>query len=317
MKILIVKIGAIGDVLMARGMPAAAPQGSHITWVCGRSVAPLVREFPGVNEVLEIDDAALLQGGAWARLKVFAGLWASLMGRRFDLVATGHSDWRYGMLSLGTLAGLRRSFASQPLVPGRYHADEYARLIHGITGPLAPKAILLPMRPARGRGKTALLFPGGAKNLLRDDALRRWPLAHYAQLAKLLCAKGWRVTLGGSESDRWVLPAFASLPVASKIGETDLKATLDLCAASSVVVSHDSGPLHMAMATPSRVVAIFGPTSPLEKLRPGQGLSLLWGGETLACRPCYDGRNYAACDNNVCMAATTPTRVMAAIEGKQ
>lgn len=316
MKILIVKIGAIGDLLMARGMASAAPRGAEITWLCGKSVTPLVREFAEVSEIIEIDDKALLQGGLFAKLGVMIGVWLTLLGRRFDLIATGHSDKRYGLLS-ATAAGERRSFASHPLVPGRSHADEYARLIHGIEGPGAPKALLSPLRKAKAAPKSALLFPGGAKNLLRDDALRRWPLQHYATLAKLLIKRGWKVTVAGAESDRYVLGAFEGLKVKSEIGTKDLAQTLDLCAASQAVVTHDSGPLHLAMATPTRVVAIFGPTMPGEKTQDNAGLTVLWGGEALACRPCYDGKNYAACTDNVCMSSTTPAAVLAAVEGKR
>jgi heptosyltransferase-2 len=317
MKILIVKIGAIGDVLMARGMVSAAPKGSEISWLCGASVTPLVREFAGVSEIIEIDDRALLRGGLGARARVMAGLWAHLAGRRFDLVATGHSDARYGWLSRPVRSGLRRSFASQRVVPGRRHADEYARLIHGIDGPLAPRAVLPLLRRSQAAPKTALLFPGGAKNLLRDDALRRWPLASYAALAKLLLRRGWKVTLGGAESDAWILPAFSGLKAENRVGAWDLPATLDACARSAAVVSHDSGPLHLAMATPARVVAIFGPTQPAEKVSPRQGVTVLWGGADLACRPCYDGKDYAPCPDNVCIKEVSPGAVLAALEGKR
>ena len=316
MRLLIIKLGAIGDVLMARAMLEAVPEGSEVSWVCGKSVAPLVREFEGVTELIEIDDEALLKGGLFARLRVMLGLWMELLGRRFDLIATGHSDRRYGWLSL-TASGEKRSFATQPPRSGRFHGDEYARLLHGIDGPTAPRAKLAPLRKPKPAPKSALLFPGGAKNILRDDALRRWPLSHYVDLAQLLLKKGWKVSIAGAESDRWVWQGFEGLKVADRIGAWSLPETLDACAASAAVVTHDSGPLHLALASASRVVALFGPTMPSEKVQVREGVTVLWGGADLACRPCYDGKNYAPCSNNVCLKRVTPGAVMAALEGKR
>jgi heptosyltransferase II len=43
-------------------------------------------------------------------------------------------------------------------------------------------------------------------------------------------------------------------------------------------------------------------------------LRVLWGGEDLACRPCYDGREFAACADNRCMKGISPAQVLAAAE---
>jgi heptosyltransferase II len=326
MKILIVKIGALGDVLMARDMARLAKDTNpeaEVTWLCGQSVAAMVRLFDGVDQIITIDDKALLASGKVAALGQLARIATSLAFRYYDLIATGHFDWRYRFLSRTAIAGTRRSFVRGSLPrPGRFHGDEYARLIRGMDVPglgrIEPKPLKVTLEPAlrrkiAGEGKALLLFPGGAKNLLRDDALRRWPLEHYAALAKLAKMNGWRIWLGGAESDAWTRSAFAGLGVLDLIGAADLPQTLALSAAASAVVTHDSGPLHLAAAAGARVIALFGPTAPSEKVNREEDVSVLWGGELLACRPCYDGRNYAACDNNVCLGRLTPGEVMAAL----
>lgn len=325
MRILFVKLGAVGDAVMARSLPALArqrhPQG-RFTWLAGRGVAPLVRLFEGVDEVVEADDAAILAGGPWARTRALAALAWSLAGRSFDLVLTGHADPRYRALGALVPAASRRSFGPGLPLPGRYHGDEYARLLDGGEAPAAPRPPLRPLRPrldaalARrlGRGQGGiLLFPGGAKNLLRDDALRRWPLGHYAALARMLRRRGRAVWIGGSASDAWVRQAFQGLGCADLVGMADLPQTLALCARARAVVTHDSGPLHLAQAAGARVVALFGPTLPSEKLRPQPGSLALWGGERLACRPCYDGRDYAPCTDNACLRGIGPETVFKAL----
>lgn len=326
MNILFVKLGAMGDAVMARTLPAAArarhPQ-ARFSWLAGRSLAPLLRLFEGVDEVIEADDAALLQGSPVARLRELARLGLRLAGRRFDLVLTGHADARYGALSATVLAGRRRSFGPGLPLSGRWHGDEYARLLDGDEGAGQERPALKALRPALdkalaaglgGGSRSVLLFPGGAKNLLRDDALRRWPLAHYRSLARSLRASGRKVWLGGAASDDWVRPAFKGLGCIDLIGRADLPQTLALCARAGAVVTHDSGPLHLAQASGAPVVALFGPTTPSEKVDPASRTQVLWGGHGLSCRPCYDGRDYAPCTDNRCLAGILPAQVLQALK---
>jgi heptosyltransferase-2 len=145
------------------------------------------------------------------------------------------------------------------------------------------------------------LAPGGARNLLREDALRRWPLDRYARLAELLQAEGFQVVLTGAAGDGWVREAFQGSGCLDLIGQTSLGDLVALYARCRLVVTHDSGPLHLAALSGARVLALFGPTNPAEKMPPEGSARALWGGEKLACRPCYDGKNYAPCRRNVCL----------------
>ena len=72
-------------------------------------------------------------------------------------------------------------------------------------------------------------------------------------------------------------------------------------AAASVVVSHDTGPMHLARLVRAPLVALFGPTAPSTFVPADERTHVLWGGATLACRPCYDGREVAPCRSNLCM----------------
>jgi heptosyltransferase-2 len=62
------------------------------------------------------------------------------------------------------------------------------------------------------------------------------------------------------------------------------------------------------------VLAIFGPTTMGNFLPRRAGVKGIWGGERLPCRPCYDGRDFAACPRNACMEETTVPRVMAELQ---
>ena len=154
----------------------------------------------------------------------------------------------------------------------------------------------------------------------RDDPLRRWPLPSYGALARALVAQGCTVVLVGAQGDRIVLPEFADLAVIDLMGRTTLAELAAVFRVADVVVTHDSLALHMAGLVRTGLVALFGPTMPMEKVPTLSGgpdftarVRVLWGGEGLACRPCYDGRNFHDCKENKCMGEISVERVLAAV----
>jgi heptosyltransferase-2 len=68
--------------------------------------------------------------------------------------------------------------------------------------------------------------------------------------------------------------------------------------------------MHLAFLARTPTIALFGPTRPTERLPHDVRARMLWGGAHLACRPCYDGRDYAPCPNNVCIQAIRPADVV-------
>ena len=116
--VLIVKLGAIGDVAMALPMISAL-QCNHprcrIAWLCGESARALLDCVGGVDELIVADDRALLAGSRREKVTATLAVWRRLAGRRFDLVLTAHSDRRYG---LPHPVGARRVRAGRwPLLP--------------------------------------------------------------------------------------------------------------------------------------------------------------------------------------------------------
>jgi len=336
MRVLIVKLWAMGDVIMALSMlPALKTLGAdvEVTWVVGSGSKPLLELFDDVHRLITVDEKRMLRGGAVARGREILALWRQIAADSYDLVVTGHSDARYSILTLPVRGKVRRSFtqaARSGPIAGRYHGAEYARLILGKDGPTAPSFDLpeisrpLPAAPFEpDESPVVVLAPGGAKNTLRDDRLRRWPVEMYAELARLEAARGRRIVLVGGEGDRHFSPHFSALPVIDLIARTSVAQLAATLRAARVVVTHDSLALHLSRLVRTPVVAIFGPTSPLEKV-PHQSIgdgphatgsvSVLWGGADLACRPCYDGVNYFACDVNQCMRSISPRQVSESIE---
>ena len=294
--------------------------GHEIDWVCGPAVLPILRLYPWINPV-PVDDRKILKGAAAERLAAIAGLWRMLAGRRYDVCATLYYDARYRVLALPVRAARKFQLSHEDrayrLLPGRHHTDEYARVLLGLPDELRPvqlapvRAKALPASPlARNAKPRVLLAPAGAKNMMADDALRRWPAESYVALAGLLAARGVEVILIGGPDDAWVQPMFSAVPVVDLIGKLSLVETLALMDEADVVVTHDTGPLHLAGITRAGIVTLFGPTDPRGRLPQRPGALALWGGEGFACRPCYDGRGFAACPRNDCIRQYTPPMVL-------
>ena len=320
MKILIVKIAAIGDVVMALPLlthiRSRYPQG-HITWICGKQVRPLLNATGLVDRLISIDESSLYKGSAFRRFWSVLRVWFQIAGGSYDLCITGHPDPRYRWISFPIFCKERRFFdrldgRSNP-VPGRYHANEYFRLLTGMeisenTAPVFPKLVLPLARKLADRPVVAI-SPGGAKNALSDDALRRWPIDSYAQLAEKLSALPVEIALTGGESDSWVKSYFRAIPHIDMIGKLDLLDFIAFLKHCNLLITHDSGPLHLAKLAGCPVIALFGPTMPSEKVSPGEKIKVLWGGERLPCRPCYDGKAYANCKNNLCLRSISSETV--------
>jgi heptosyltransferase-2 len=324
---LIVKLGAIGDVV--RVLPAVKVfkerAGGEVHWICGRAVVPLLRRFPFIDHLIEVNDRALLSPSPLARLGEVVRVWGMLAGRRYDTCAVLYYDWRYRLLVLPVrkkhFMALSRSDRARRLLPGRYQGDEFARILLGEDGlrpdrviPVRPSSRLLATPLAKGIRKRVALVPGGARNLLRDSPQRRWPISYYVEVAGALVARSYEVVLAGGPDDEWASQAFAGLAVKDFIGRLDLVESIELFDTCDLVISHDAGPLHMATLSSAAILALFGPTQPGEMLPSHPGLRVLWGGERLACRPCYDGREFAACADNRCMKEISPSLVLAAAE---
>jgi lipopolysaccharide heptosyltransferase II len=331
-RILIVKIGAIGDAAMMLGAARALRErlDATITWVVGTAAADLVVASGVAAETIVVDERMLLKGTVGEKVLALASVWRKLFGQSYDLIAIGHRDWRYRLLAAVSSSRERTSFSRIGAdcrwlpVPGRYHGNEYARLMASADGPGLPAVELGWLKvPCPDRLRSLLprdsnvslvaIAPGGARNLLRNDDLRRWPVERYVHLAKRLLQSGLSVALIGASSDAWVRQPFRHIPVLDLIGKTGVLDLLGVFGRCTAVVTHDSGPMHLAMLAGTPVVALFGPTNPAERIPLGQNAVVLWGGEQLPCRPCYDGKNYAQCRENACLQQISVDMVVGAL----
>jgi heptosyltransferase II len=328
---LIVKLGAIGDVIMT--VPAIAllhEQGYSIDWVCGPAVADLLRCYSWIN-VIVADDDAILQGSIAQRVRALAALWKQLVQTHYDLSATLYYDTRWRILTLPVRASrsltLSKTDRTRRIVPTRHHSNEFARILLGWPDtcretnlpPLRPDRLPVAPIPPRTAARRIAMVPGGASNMVRQQTLRRWPSDRYATLAaKLILERDWDVVLLGGPGDTWVRQDFKGIAnhpnLTDLIGATKLSELITMADTCDLVLSHDTGPLHLAGLSRAPLLALFGPTDPSSFLPRRANVRVLWGGAGFACRPCYDGRDFAPCESNGCMQSIAIETVLATID---
>ena len=326
LRILVVKLAALGDVIMAStlvcGIRAEYPD-AELTWVVGAGAAPIVRLMRGVDRVIEVAEGALLGGRRLHAGVAMLKAWHAI-GRGYDLALVAHTDARYELLVKASGAKTVRRFANATGPrPGKWHGAEYLRLVREdfaidtFARFPALKHELVPRAPiAESAEPFVIVAPGGGRNLMRDDALRRWPLASWAAVVQTLTAQGLRVVCVGGADDAEEGAACAAMGATDLTGRTSLVELFALMQSASTVVTHDAGPLHIALLAQRPVVALFGPTRGDERIPVWANavvLSSAWG---LPCAPCYDGHDYAACALNLCLTRVRPSNVVAAIEGQ-
>lgn len=141
---------------------------------------------------------------------------------------------------------------------------------------------------------------------------KRWPAAYYATVAKQKMSEGWTV---------WILGGMKDKPIAEEIqasiqqsaydftGKTGLSEAIDLLSLSDVIVSNDSGLMHIGAALAKPLVVIYGSstpnfTPPLTKTKAILSLNL-------PCSPCFE--RTCPLKHLNCLNDLKPDRVLEAI----
>jgi len=159
------------------------------------------------------------------------------------------------------------------------------------------------------RRKPVVAFCPGAEY----GPAKRWPAKHFAELARRLAARGDAVWIIGSEGDSAIGEHIARESEGTAInlcGKTDLASAIDLMSVADLVVSNDSGLMHVAAALDKPLVALYGSSSPEHTPPLGDSVRIARI-EGLACSPCY--KRECPLGHFRCMNELTPELVLALI----
>lgn len=118
---------------------------------------------------------------------------------------------------------------------------------------------------------------------------KRWPAEYYAEVANTALAKGWEVWLFGSQKDAEVTAGINALTQHKCLdlgGKTSLDEAIDLMSFAKIIISNDSGLMHVAAALDKRLISIFGSSDPHHTPPMNPQAIILYLG--LECSPCFE-----------------------------
>ncbi len=328
MKILIIKLSAIGDVVQSLCVLDALRHkfpDAEIHWLAGEAAAALVSNHSMINEVIVYPRKRL---GELCSSPLTWPLLAS-EGRKFlhelrlhsydividlqGLLKSGVLAWlSHGKRKIGFAAGREASsiFLNEKLPP--YDPDEHAVLrymrIAYHLGADSGRAISFPLcstdreqQQASALLESRGISPGRFIGLIPGT---RWETKHwtpegFAAVSDMIMERTrMDVAVLGSGSDSRLASEISSLSqkgIHDLTGTTDLRTLGALLSMSAAVISTDTGPMHLAAAAGTKIVALFGPTSP-ERTGPFTQKSRVVTA-SVGCRPCFR-RN---CEDPRCM----------------
>ena len=343
--VLVVGPNWVGDAVMStpvlanlrRGLPKA-----HIDLLVPAYVAPLFADHPYVDHVL-IDHsrgswrASLAQVRTQRRTRydvafllpnsLRTALWAWLIGaqRRVGYATDGRRWLLTHPIPAAHIQARRRRrrHLSARLTPeGPHQVDAYLRLVAALEIPVVERLpVLVPSSQAEreaeqlwikhgleGHERVVGICPGAAYG----PAKRWWPERFAALADRLMAEAGVKVVLFGRGNEVPLIEQICNRlpqPTASLAGQDTLASFVALAARCAVLVSNDSGALHIASAVGTPVVALFGPTDPRRTAPTAPGAFVVR--HEVPCSPCF--RTHCPYPDHPCMCLIAVDDVYAAV----
>ena len=290
-RILLLRLERIGDLLMTLGaidaVRARAP-GATIHLVVGSWNASLARLLPGIDSCETIDVPWLTRQDAGASAGALVRRARAWRAQRFDLALNFEPDIRSNLLlalsgaprRVGFSSGGGGGFLTDALVyaPNAHTATNALRLVDAAlpaaAGTTEPKDRhpRLPV-PDEARREASRLLGDAGRLLVGLHAsggrqIKQWHLDRFAQVATRL-ARDFPATvvLTGTSEDRPLVDCIAALlpedvRVLNVAGSMELPVFAGVLEQLSLFVTCDTGPMHLAAALGTPVVALFGPSDP-------------------------------------------------------
>jgi lipopolysaccharide heptosyltransferase II len=293
-RVLAVRLDALGDVVMTgpalRALKAARP-GRRLTLLTSPAGAAAARLLPGVDGVIVYDAPWMKATPARADAGPDIGMIARLAARRFDAAAifTVYSQSPLPAALLCFLAGIPRRLAHchenpyqlltdwiadpEPAGGIRHEVRRQLDLVGTVGCRVADERLALDVPSAvaarvaalcddlglSGAGPWVAVHPGGTA------PSRRYPPEHFGEVVRGLSVAGVAVVLTGAADEQPLVRAVqhaAGVPTRSLAGRLGVAELAAILARARVLVSNNTGPVHVAAAVGTPVVDLYAQTNP-------------------------------------------------------
>ena len=346
-KILIVKLSAIGDVVQTLPMMEALrshyPQ-AHIDWLVEEEASDLLIGHPALQRVIVSrrktwQKRLFRRGDFWSTLTEMGKFIRELRNTEYDWIIDNHGIFKSGLMVLLSRGRRKIGFQASPGIAdeGNYLFTKERYKPLNIEKHALERYLDLIAQVGVRVGKPALNFPVPANALREAEKLlqkngfarhplviihpmakwptKQWPLENFARVAHALAQKGASVVFtGGPDDEKPVRELWQRIHPPPRVlnlaGQTQLQELAGLFFLSDLVLTPDTGPMHLAAAVQVPLIALFGPTAPWRTGPYGNGHVILR--KPLACSPCFKKK----CPTMECMEALSVEEVLEAAEAK-
>ena len=331
-RILVVNVNWVGDVIFSipvfKALRSYYPQ-AKICCLAVPRVKAILESCSFVDEIIIYDEKGR-HFTPWGKWNIIT----QLRQRKFDLAFFLHGSWTRALLV--SLAGIpqRVGYATNgrkgllthivPSLSEKIHrSDHYLGVIESYGIPVSDRQYELAVSPEAHAQVESLLRAEGVGpqdylivvNTGGNWDLKRWPKENFAALIQQLMnvhnnGSKVKVVIPGSRDDINLAQEIAACSQSHPIilaGKTNLQQLLALMQRANLVISADSGPLHIARSVGATTIGLFGPTRP-EITGPRGSGSVKFLQHDVGCNraPCY----YLDCPNNICMQAVSVQEVL-------
>ena len=330
-KILVTFLMHLGDLTLTtpfiHALRQAAPD-SHISMLVDEKLKDVVLHNPYLDEVLTIDkkgrDNSILALCACAH---------KLSEMHFDILINLHPNERCSFVCALTKVGQRVGTCHSlfkplwdvftPLDRSKHAADMYLDVLKQL-GVAEPKHLGLEIFPGPEATAAANGFWQEQSVDVTDQLIgfnigsavetKRWAPERFAQVADTLAGRGFKIVFFGGSMDEDMVTAATGFMQSQPIIATgrftigQLAAAMRRCA---LIITNDSGPMHVAISQKVPIVAMYGPSNP--KLYGPYTKDAVIVTAQPPCQGCADGMKHS-CDDLQCMSRMTVGQVVAAAE---
>ena len=284
-RILVIKLGALGDFIQALGPMAAIRRhhpDAHITLMTTRLFEKFARECGYFNDVYIDEKPGIFNIGGWLNLAGF------LNKGRFDRVYDLQNNDRTGIYFRLLKFSRRPEWVGIAKGASHRNADPARSAGHALDGHVQTLGLagvkditIDTLEWMQGnissfalRKPYVLLVPGSAP----ERPEKRWPADHYARLAQILVQWGYQPVLIGGPAEIDSIEKITRLcpESLSLAGLTSLQQIAELARGAAAAIGNDTGPIHLVAATGCPCLVFFSKASNPEKHVPkGESVTIL------------------------------------------